>query len=124
LAAKLPEQEIDKMLLNPDIASIEEDAVVSAVQPISPTEYADSWGVQHIGADVAHNRNIRGAGVKVAVLDTGIDCTHPDLIDNCRGGYNFVEYFCPTPTNPQQMCSDPSNTFDDSWNSHGTNVAG
>ncbi|MHB8809025.1 MAG: S8 family serine peptidase, partial [Desulfobulbaceae bacterium] len=35
---------------------------------------------------------------------------------NCRSGANFVEYMGVPP--------DPNNTLDDSWNSHGTNVAG
>src|SRR5262245_47117646 len=31
-----------------------------------------------------------GAGVKVAVIDTGIDCGHPDLVPNCVYGPNLA----------------------------------
>src|SRR5206468_2072809 len=47
------------------------------------------WG----GADKATNviPGQGGAGVKVAVIDTGIDCGHPDLGLNCVWGANFVK---------------------------------
>lgn len=39
-----------------------------------------TWGLARIGADkVQSDRKITGAGVRVAVLDTGIDAGHPDL---------------------------------------------
>ncbi|TLF66028.1 hypothetical protein FE391_25705 [Nonomuraea sp. KC401] len=41
---------------------------------------ATTWGVAKIGADrVSGERGLTGKGVRVAVLDTGIDITHPDL---------------------------------------------
>ncbi|MBI5744325.1 MAG: S8 family peptidase [Elusimicrobia bacterium] len=32
----------------------------------------------------------KGAGARVAVLDTGVDCAHPDLAPNCVAGYNVL----------------------------------
>jgi len=50
----------------------------------------------------------RGEGVKVAVLDTGVDLSHPDLIDNLLPGMNFI--------NKRQPPEDR--------NGHGCHVAG
>jgi len=36
-------------------------------------------GVPLVGADTAHSMSLTGAGVNIAVLDTGIDSNHPDL---------------------------------------------
>jgi subtilisin family serine protease len=43
-----------------------------------------------IGADVAHERGLLGDGVKVAVIDSGIDSTHPDLEGQVTAQKNFV----------------------------------
>lgn len=32
-----------------------------------------------VRADALHRRGIFGAGVKVAIIDSGVDCTHPAL---------------------------------------------
>jgi len=37
-----------------------------------------------------HADNIDGCGVKVGVIDSGIDATHPDLVGALKGGYNFA----------------------------------
>ncbi|GAA3882210.1 type VII secretion-associated serine protease mycosin [Streptomyces sedi] len=52
----------------------------------------------------------RGEGVTVAVLDTGVDTDHPDLVDNVEGGWDFV-----------RMGAEPG---DDHWAAHGTAMAG
>lgn len=114
LAVRLPEEVLADLRQHPNVAYLEEDATVTAVAPVAAgLEVEDSWGVTHIGSIALHDQNIRGAGVKVAVLDTGIDYNHPDLDGNFVGGDNFISL-------------DPDNhdPYDDSWNSHGTHVAG
>lgn len=65
------------------------------------------WGISRVNAASAWAVT-KGQGVKVAVIDTGIDCNHPDLKANCAGGYNALD-----PKKP---------AMDD--NEHGTHVAG
>src|SRR5215510_9038571 len=76
------------------------------------------YGVDNINAEVvwgdAENatnviRGQGGAGIKVAVIDTGIDCGHPDLALNCVYGVNYVS-------------KGNKDAFDDFG--HGTHVAG
>jgi subtilisin len=110
IAANLPEQAVAQIKKNRKVAYVEEDGIFMAVEPLAGDEYLDAWGVEHIGADVAHSSGNKGAGIRIAVIDTGIDYTHEDLDDNYSGGWDFV--------------FNDDDPFDDNWNSHGTHVAG
>ncbi|MBN1538629.1 MAG: S8 family peptidase [Candidatus Thermoplasmatota archaeon] len=84
-------------------------------RPVVPVPEPDPdqeipWGVLRINADDVWD-TWTGSGVKVAILDTGIDKDHPDL--KYAGGVNFV---------PVRRRVDPTNFNDD--NGHGTHVAG
>ncbi len=46
--------------------------------------------VPQIGAPEAWKAGYTGKGIKVAVLDSGIDATHPDLATQVAGGKNFL----------------------------------
>lgn len=64
------------------------DSEVLHVQNVAPAQVID-WGVSVVQAPQVWSVT-RGEGVKVAILDTGIDYNHPDLKDNIVVGQNFT----------------------------------
>jgi len=67
-----------------------EAPVFADIKPAAdPAEKEIPWGVKRVNASGAWNFT-EGAGVKVAVIDTGMDYTHPDLKANYAGGYNAI----------------------------------
>ena len=73
--------------------------------------FPQQWGPQKIQAPEAWDIEDGDPAVVVAIVDTGIDCTHPDLI-RCVPGYDFINNVPLTGT---------ENSDD---NQHGTHVAG
>ena len=67
------------------------------------------WNLENIGAYEAH-KSSRGKGAKIAIIDTGVDYTHPELSSNFtrKKGYDFIK--------------DDEDPMDK--NGHGTHVAG
>ena len=87
IAATLPEAAIPGLLANPHVTRIEPDGKVWAID----VELDNTWGVKRIGAGTVHDGGNKGTGVKVAVLDTGIDTDHPDLSYDPACSASFVE---------------------------------
>jgi len=78
------------------------------LDPNDPSWWAQ-WAPVRIEADYAWNTTIGDSSVLVAVIDTGIDWDHPDLVANYVPlGYDWV--------------NNGNDTMDD--NGHGTHVAG
>lgn len=71
------------------------------------------WGLRVMGVESAWERDTTGAGVVVAVLDTGVDGTHPDLRGNVVKGYNAVE--------GTEIAAGTDSSF---GGAHGTHVSG
>ena len=85
IAAEVPDAAIAALERNPNVAYVEDDGIVQAIGQTLP------WGVDRIDAELVHPYN-KGTGVKVSVIDTGIDYDHPDLALNVKGGKSFVDY--------------------------------
>jgi subtilisin len=116
---QVTDKEAAALRKDPNVASVEEDGLMYALpvgydtgnllfenQPAVQAETVPV-GINQIKAPLAWDAT-RGKGVKVAVLDTGIDYNHPDLAPNYKGGVSFV----PDETTPMDH------------NRHGTHCAG
>ncbi|MDO8609377.1 MAG: S8 family serine peptidase, partial [bacterium] len=80
-SAIIPQARFDKVKGDARVQFISEDRVVEAFAQTSPT------GVNRINAPVNSNK---GTGIGVAVIDTGIDLTHPDLQANIVANYSCI----------------------------------
>jgi subtilisin len=81
IAASLPQSAIDGLSRSPGILRIEPDIEVFAVDHETQVEaeLAAVWGVTRIGSGDLHHANKIGTGIRVAILDSGIDTSHADL---------------------------------------------
>ena len=78
--------------------------------------------VQRLNLDQAHNYS-QGSGVIVAVLDTGIDYTHPLFISHLVPGYDFVDND-PTPEDAIDGQDHDGDGLVNEVAGHGTHIAG
>jgi subtilisin family serine protease len=76
--------------------------------------YVAQWAPQAMRLPQAHALS-QGAGVRVAVLDTGVDAKHPDLAGRLLPGFDFVDF----DNDPSEAGSAADVSF-----GHGTHVAG
>ncbi len=104
-ATTLGDGTVAELARDPDVRRVVPDGTVSAILDTT---------VPHVRApEVWQDLGIRGAGITVAVIDTGVDYTHPDLggcfAAGCKvvGGHDFV--------------NDDGDPMDD--HGHGTHVA-
>ncbi len=118
VVTKLKQKDIDTLAEETGVKTVEKDATVSmegtlddegkkTPAPTSPPSPGVQWGVDRIDAEKAWSAST-GASIRVAVLDTGIDTDHPELMGVYAGGYDFIN-----------IDDDPE---DD--NGHGTHCAG
>jgi subtilisin len=84
-------------------------ARVEADQPLHATDHITPTGVQRIAAPAAHASGYTGNGVRIAILDTGIDSDHPALDVAAGLGMN---------------CVDAGSASTEDVHGHGTHVAG
>lgn len=71
--------------IDAEVYALGQPAVEARRKPTPPPAQKIPWGVDRIDAEYAWPAST-GVGVKVAVIHTGIDKDHPDLVANIAGG--------------------------------------
>ncbi|PJO44229.1 S8 family serine peptidase, partial [Lysinibacillus xylanilyticus] len=146
-AATVKANDLPKLLTVEGITLIEPDAIVSASEDNTmksselikedQLEARMNTSNSFLGIEKLWKEGIEGQGIKVAVLDTGIDADHPEFAGVFKGGKNFIPnsstYTKPrtdddaSETSPTER---PAGTpeFNEKgsafYTSHGTHVAG
>ena len=111
VSARMPRGRIAALEHKAEVKAVELDQKLVLFDHAPATGNAEleaAWGVEHIGAGDVHAAGNTGQGVKVGVIDSGIDYFHPDLNEVYVDGWDVI--------------NNDSDPFDD--NGHGTHVAG
>lgn len=116
-ALDISADKLDALLGLPGVKAIYPDAEMKATPISSVTPNMDE-SAPFIGSDTLWNTGYDGSGIKVGVLDTGIDYDHPSLKDAYKGGYDFID----NDNDPYETRPDPNDP--EAATEHGTHVAG
>jgi len=109
LVGMVTPQGLETLRRNPDVQAVALDMPIQAL---------DTESAALIRADrVWNDLGLTGAGINVAVVDTGVDRTHPDLADHIVAQHCFSKGSCPP------SGADEGEGAQDE-NGHGTHVAG
>jgi thermitase len=95
---------------NPHIEFIEDDQVVAPALVPNDTYYdnVNAWSLQKTQAPQAWDITTGSSSIVIAILDSGLESSHPDIVANAIAGYNVYD----------------NNADTTAVGSHGTAVAG
>ncbi|MBP1308840.1 chitodextrinase [Paenibacillus sp. 1182] len=110
VSARITRDELNRLSKDPNIDHIEANIALKInggeVQQTTIPAEESQWSFQSVKSSDMWSKGYTGAGVKVAIIDSGIMTTHPDLA--VAGGVSTVDY---------------TTSYEDD-NGHGTHVAG
>ncbi|WP_249599221.1 S8 family serine peptidase [Peribacillus frigoritolerans] len=149
VAMELPADKVKSLLQSDAVQSVWSNHQIKIEPPATPGGTADTKSEASEtfpGVSKLHNEGLTGKGIKVGVIDTGIDYNHPDLTDAYKG-YRTQKGDDPKTSNPSSVKgwdfvdndADPMETTYEDWKKsgrgefvdgsayyteHGTHVAG
>ncbi|MFJ5768842.1 S8 family serine peptidase [Psychrobacillus sp. NPDC093180] len=100
-AATVKANDLPKLLTVEGVTLVEPDTIVYASEepqktkpsPINKDRMVEAkmnTSISYLGIEKLWNEGFEGQGIKVAVLDTGIDADHPEFAGIYKGGKNFI----------------------------------
>ncbi|MEK4850530.1 S8 family serine peptidase [Paenibacillus sp. FSL H7-0756] len=124
----VPADKIPDLAKIPGVTSIYPNSTWYALPDQTVTEVTyrnDNAPLKQIHADWAADQGLTGAGLKVGVIDTGVDYTHPDIAGAYKGGYDsFYQDNDPYEEVPLTPEEDTEYGVGYAGTYHGTHVAG
>jgi len=93
------------------VKNAEVSVSAASIPAISDGYYSEQWSLSKAEVQKAWELGATGAGVTIAIIDTGVDVNHPDLKNNLVQGYNAIT-------------GRTGDTSVQDNNGHGTHVAG
>ena len=99
---------IDALNHRPDIEFAEVDALVPHSFTPNDPQFSSQWHLAKMKCPTAWDSTRGSSGVIIAICDSGVDATHPDLAANIVSGWNFYD----------------NNSDTSDIDGHGTGVAG
>lgn len=86
------EQVVEKLLALDEVADAAANNFVFA-QATTPNDprFGDQWGLTKIHCPDAWDSETGSTLIKIAVIDSGVDLNHPDLVGNLISGEDFVD---------------------------------
>ncbi|MEK4047426.1 S8 family serine peptidase [Paenibacillus sp. FSL H8-0048] len=124
----VPADKIPDLAKISGVASIYPNSTWYALPDQTVTEVTyrnDNAPLKQIHADWAADQGLTGAGLKVGVIDTGVDYTHPDIAKAYKGGYDsFYQDEDPYEEVPLTPGEDKEYGVGYAGTYHGTHVAG
>ena len=109
---RVPEKNFDKVKAalskNPNFVFVEENFIAQGMIVPNDPRFASQWHHTKIMTPSAWEMGVGSTVIPIAIIDSGVDPDHPDLMAKLMPGYNFVD-----------NNSDTHDTY-----GHGTAVAG
>lgn len=125
VAARITPEERARLAADPDVEALEPDVELHALGTPSAAGFADEYtdALRGVQAPRVWDTNgdgrldpgaVTGAGIRVCIIDSGLNRQHPELQLPYAGGHDFVD-----------DDDDPSDQSEGVWGTgHGTHVAG
>ncbi|QKE75644.1 S8 family serine peptidase [Arthrobacter citreus] len=136
VSMQIPANKVEALMQSKAVKAVWESKEITVDPPVEQESTETGIGTDlpegdvnsFLGVDKLHKEGYTGKGIKVGVIDTGVDYNHPDIKAAYKGGYDFVD-----------NDNDPMETTYDDWKKskqlevvsgatyytvHGTHVSG